>query len=98
MTEKERAACRRINDCLQNIHEQTTGTVIAPPLVRKLELACLDVAKFMPVSPETANFALELMHNVYLESKDPEDYPYIDMLEGILYRNLEFSCGSGSRG
>jgi len=90
MTDKEKVICQRINDCLSLINDETEGSVISPKNVMKLELACFDFAKTIPVSSETANFAWEIMHKLYLFSKGKENYPYIDMLERILYQNFEF--------
>ena len=90
MTDKERAICERINACLATIHDETHGSVISPANIRALELACFDFSKTIPVSSETANFALEIMHQMYHCSKDKENYPYIDTLEAIIYPNFEF--------
>ena len=90
MTDKEREICERINACLRTITDETEGSVISPANIRELELACFDLTKTIPVSSETANFALEIMHKMYHFSKDKELYPYMDTLEAILYPNFEF--------
>jgi len=90
MTDKERVICQRINDCLEAINDETEGSVISPARIRELELACFDLTKTIPVSAETANFVMEIMHQMYHCSKEKELYPYMDALEAILYPNFEF--------
>ena len=96
MTDKEMAFCQRINDCLNTIHEETKGSVISPANIRELELACFDLTKTIPVTSETANFALGIMHQIFLCSKDKENYPYVDTLESIIYPSFEFDYLRGS--
>lgn len=91
MTEMEIKVCERVNECLQTIVDETTGSTIDPENIRQLELACFDFAKTMPVSQERANFAMEIMHNIYQLGKERDKYPYIDTLEAIVYFNFEFN-------
>lgn len=97
MTGRERKICERVNNCLQTIVDETAGSAIDPENIRQLELACFDFAKTMPVSQERANFAVEIMHNIYQLGKEREKYPYIDMLEAIVYLNFEFQYSSDSK-
>ena len=90
MNEKEIKYATRINDCLERINKKSVGSNIPPQLIRELQLACFDFSNTIPVSSDTANFAMELMHNAYCLSKK-DDYDYMDNLESILYLNLEFN-------
>lgn len=90
MTVREEAICKRINDCLKTINDETVGSVISPENIKELELACFDLTKTIPVSSDTANFALGIMHQMYHFAKDKDNYPYIDSLEAIIYPNFDF--------
>ena len=95
MTDRESKICDRINACLKVINDETEGSVISPANIRELELACFDLTKAIPVSAETANFVMGIMHQMYWCSKDKDAYPYMDTLEKILYSSFEFDWIKG---